>query len=57
MNGFDIAMLILLGILVFIGLLKGMTRILIGIGALVGAFILSAHFHQQFAARSSLRIR
>jgi membrane protein required for colicin V production len=49
MNPIDFVMLVLLGILVFIGVLKGMTRILIGIGALVAAFVLAANAHQPVA--------
>ena len=50
MNGFDIVLLVLLGVLVFVGLLKGLTRLLIGIAALVAAFVLAAQFHQTVAA-------
>lgn len=49
MNGFDIALLILLGFLVFLGLIKGLARLLVGLGALVGAFWLAAYFHQSLA--------
>ena len=51
MNGFDIGLLVLLGILIVIGLSKGLARLLIGIAALLGAFLLAAQFHQQFAAK------
>ncbi len=50
MNGFDIGLLILLGFLVFLGLIKGLARLLVGMGALVGAFWLAAYFHQSLAA-------
>ena len=49
MNPIDFVLLILLGVLVFVGVLKGMTRILIGIGALVAAFVLAAQLHQPVA--------
>jgi len=50
-NAFDIALLILLGVLVLVGLSKGLARILIGIGTLVLAFVLAARFHQELAPR------
>ena len=49
MNEFDIGLLILLGFLVFLGLIKGLARLLVGIGALVAAFWLAAYFHQRLA--------
>lgn len=51
MNPFDVVLLVLLGVLVLVGIVKGLTRILIGIGALVAAFALAAHFHQPLADR------
>ena len=53
MNGFDIGLLILLGLLVLIGIAKGLTRILIGLAALVASFVLAAQFHQSLAVRLS----
>lgn len=50
MNGFDIVLLVLLAVLVLVGLFKGLTRILIGIGALVAAFVLAARLHGELAA-------
>mgnify|MGYP001161249087 FL=1 len=50
MNAFDILLLILIGILGLIGLLKGLTRVLIGAGALVTAFLIAAQFHQYVAS-------
>ncbi len=50
MNGFDIGLLVLLGMLVLLGLIKGLARLLVGIGALVAAFWLAAYFHQNLAA-------
>ncbi len=49
MNGFDIGLLVLLGFLVFLGLIKGLARLLVGMGALIGAFWLAAYFHQSLA--------
>jgi len=50
MNEFDIGLLVLLGFLVFLGLIKGLARLLVGTGALVAAFCLAAYFHQSLAA-------
>ena len=49
-NAFDLLLLVLVGLLVAAGLIKGLTRLLIGIGALVAAFVLAARFHAQAAA-------
>ena len=49
-NAFDLLLLVLVGLLVAAGLVKGLTRLLIGIGALVAAFVLAARFHAQAAA-------
>ena len=49
-NAFDLLLLVLVGLLVAVGLLKGLTRLLIGIGALVAAFILAARYHAAAAA-------
>jgi len=51
MNGFDIGLVTLLGILVVVGLLKGMVRILVGLLALVAAFLVASRFHGGLAAR------
>lgn len=51
MNGFDIALLVLLAVLVLVGLFKGLARILVGIAALMAAFVLAAQFHGQLATR------
>ncbi len=53
MNGFDIGLVALLGVLVLMGLIKGLARILVGIAALVAAFWLAAQFHQALALRLS----
>lgn len=50
MNGFDIALLIVMGILVVLGLMKGLVRILVGFAALVAAFVVAGMFHRQVAA-------
>jgi len=50
-NGFDIALLVLAGALVVVGMIKGLVRILIGIAALVAAFALAAHYHAGLAGR------
>jgi membrane protein required for colicin V production len=50
-NGFDIALLVLVGVALFLGLAKGLTRLLIGTGALIAAFMLAAQFHQAVAMR------
>ena len=49
MNGFDAGLLIPLGFLVFVGLAKGLARLLVGMGDLVAAFWLAAYFHQSLA--------
>jgi membrane protein required for colicin V production len=53
MNGFDIALLVFMGILVAIGLLKGLVRILIGMAALVTAFLVACLYHAPLADRLS----
>jgi membrane protein required for colicin V production len=49
MNPFDISLLVVAGVLVLLGLWKGLVRLLIGLGALVAAFILAARFHRPLA--------
>jgi membrane protein required for colicin V production len=51
LNGFDITLAILAGLLVLLGLAKGLARLLIGIAALVAAFMLAAQFHEALALR------
>lgn len=53
MNGFDIALLVVGCVLVLVGVAKGLVRILVGIAALVAAFVLAAQFHRSFAERLS----
>ena len=48
-NAFDVLLLVLVGLLVLLGVLRGLTRLLIGTGALVAAFMLAAQFHRQVA--------
>jgi len=50
-NGFDIGLVILAGLLVLLGLAKGLTRLLIGMAALIAAFMLAAQFHGALAQR------
>jgi membrane protein required for colicin V production len=50
-NALDIGLLALVGILAGVGLLKGLTRLLIGIAALLAAFLLAALFHERLADR------
>ena len=49
MNGFDIALLILMGVLIVVGLMKGLIRILVGLAALVAAFVVAGMFHRPLA--------
>jgi membrane protein required for colicin V production len=49
MNGFDIAVVVVTGILVVLGLLQGVIRILVGMAAIVVAFLLASRFHQPLA--------
>jgi membrane protein required for colicin V production len=48
-NAFDIVLLIIAAILVLFGVVKGLVRILIGMAALVAAFVLAAQFHRPLA--------
>jgi len=48
-NGFDIVVLVAAGVLVILGLVKGVIRLLVGIAAMVIAFILASRFHQPLA--------
>lgn len=51
MNPFDIALLVLMGLLVVAGLVKGMVRIMIGLLALVTAFFVASRYHAPVADR------
>ena len=44
------SLLVLVGVLLVVGLIKGLIRILVGIGALVAAFVLASRFHEALAA-------
>jgi membrane protein required for colicin V production len=48
-NGFDIVVLAAAGVLVILGLVKGVIRLLVGIAAIVVAFVLASRFHQPLA--------
>ena len=50
MNGFDTVLLVVIALLVLVGLLKGLTRLVIGVGALVAAVLLATRFHPPVAA-------
>lgn len=49
MNGFDIALLVFMCVLVVIGLIKGLVRILVGLAALVTAFVAACFYHRPLA--------
>ncbi len=51
MNGFDMILLAAMGVLVVVGLMKGLVRILVGFGALIAAFVVASMFHQPLADR------
>ena len=46
MTGFDVAVVAIAGVLTLLGLLKGMVRVLIGLGALILAFMVASRFHR-----------
>jgi membrane protein required for colicin V production len=49
MNGFDIVVLVVAGVLAVLGLVQGVIRLLVGVAAVVVAFILASRFHQVLA--------
>ena len=49
MNGFDTVLLVVIALLMLVGLLKGLARLVIGVGALVAAVILATRFHPPVA--------
>lgn len=51
MNGFDLGLLVVLGVLVVVGMAKGLVRILVGLLALVTAFFVASHYHAPLAER------
>ena len=50
MNAFDTVLLVVIALLMLVGLLKGLTRLAIGIAALVAACVLATRFHRPVAA-------
>ena len=50
MNALDTLLLVVIALLMLVGLLKGVTRLAIGIAALVAAFVLAARFHPPVAS-------
>ena len=56
LNAFDVLLLVLAGLLLLRGVLRGLTRLPIGVWALVAAFIFAAQFHWQVAV-SMARVR
>jgi membrane protein required for colicin V production len=48
-SGFDIALLVFMGVLAVVGLAKGLVRILVGMGALVTAFLVACFYHEPLA--------
>ena len=55
LNAFDVLLLVLAGLLLPLGVLRGLARLPIGAWALVAALIVAAQFHWQVAA-SMLRV-
>lgn len=51
MNGLDLVLVGLVGVLAALGLMKGLSRILIGVVALFLAFFLASRWHEPVAAR------
>ena len=49
LNAFDVLLLIFVGLLVLLGVLRGLMRLLIGAVALIAAFVLATRFHEQVA--------
>ena len=49
LNAFDVLLRVPAGLLVLLGVLRGLTRLPIGVWALVAAFIFAAQFHWQIA--------
>jgi len=50
LNGLDVLLIVLVGVLALLGVMKGLTRLLIGIGALIAAFVLATQFHERVAS-------
>ncbi len=51
MNGFDLALAVVTGVFAILGLVKGLSRLLIGTAALGAAFLLATRFHRELAER------
>lgn len=49
MNGFDIVVVVVAGGLAVLGLVQGVIRLLVGVAAVIVAFILASRFHQPLA--------
>ena len=49
LNTFDVLLLVFVGLLVLLGVLRGLMRLLIGAVALIAAFVLATRFHEQVA--------
>jgi membrane protein required for colicin V production len=54
MNALDIALVVIVGVLVLIGLVKGFIRLLVMTAALVVAFLVASHFHVGLAQRMTI---
>jgi membrane protein required for colicin V production len=49
LNGLDVLLIALVGVLALLGVMKGLTRLLIGIGTLIAALVLATQFHETAA--------
>ena len=54
MNALDIALIVIAGVLVLIGLMKGFIRLLVMAAALIVAFLVASHFHVGLAQRMTI---
>ncbi len=54
MNALDIVLVVIAGVLVLIGLLKGFIRLLVMTAALIVAFLVASHFHVGLAEHMTL---
>jgi membrane protein required for colicin V production len=54
MNALDIALIVIAGVLVLIGLVKGFIRLLVMAAALIVAFLVASHFHVGLAQRMTI---
>ena len=53
MNAFDVGFLAFLAVLTLVGALKGLTRLIIGVGALISAFLVVAQFQGRVTATAA----